>query len=82
MTFASEDHAKLRRVGVTRRQDLPAAGVELVGDGAVSGERDLVGGSGHRPELEDCDVDLSRDLHGAVHAVNLRRLRVRVRAWG
>lgn len=64
----SKDDAELRGVGGTGRQDLPAAGLEVVGDGAESGESDLVGGGSNRPELENRNVgEPARDLHGAVH---------------
>lgn len=73
----SKGDAELRRVGGTRGKDLPAAGLEVVGDGAVSGERDFVGGGGDGPELEYGDVRRrTRDLDGAVHARNLGGLRV------
>ncbi|KAI3441911.1 uncharacterized protein J3R85_001969 [Psidium guajava] len=68
LLLLSEDHAKLRRIGAGRREDLPAAGLEVVGDGAVPGEGDLVGGGGDGPELEDGDAGRPGDLDGAVHA--------------
>uniref|UniRef100_A0A2N9H050 t-SNARE coiled-coil homology domain-containing protein n=1 Tax=Fagus sylvatica TaxID=28930 RepID=A0A2N9H050_FAGSY len=64
-----QDHAELRRLGGTRGENLPAAGLEVVGDGAVACESDLVGGGVHRPELEHRYVDgTSGDLDGTVHA--------------
>ncbi|CAL9029057.1 unnamed protein product, partial [Prunus brigantina] len=74
----SEHHAKLGRVGATGGEDLPAAGLEVFGNGAVSGESDIVGGSGDRPEFKDCDVGGSRHLNGAVHARSLDGFRSRV----
>lgn len=71
----SEDHAELGRVGCTGWQDLPAAGLELVGDGAIPGEGDLVGGRGNRPELENRYTGGSGDLNGAMHARYFGRLR-------
>lgn len=68
LLLLSEDHAELRRVGAGRREDLPAAGLEVVGDRAEPGESDLVGGGGDGPELEDGDVGRPGDLDGAVHA--------------
>ncbi|KAI5327782.1 hypothetical protein L3X38_027178 [Prunus dulcis] len=74
----SEHHAKLGRIGATGGEDLPAAGLEVFGNGAVSGESDIVGGSGDRPEFKDCDVGGSRHLNGAVHARSLDGFRSRV----
>jgi len=71
----SENHAKLRRVGLNRREDLPAAGLEVFGHGAVAGERDLVSGGGDGAELENRHggVGWSGNLDGAVHAWGLRK---------
>ena len=48
----SKHHAELRRVRATRGQNLPPAGLELVGDGAVAGQRHLIRGGGDRTEFE------------------------------
>lgn len=77
----SEHHAKLGRVGSARGKDLPAAGLELVGDGAVTSESDLVGCGGNGPELEDRYVCGSGDLDGAVHAGNVGGFRAGI-LWG
>ncbi|BBH02953.1 phosphoglucosamine mutase-related protein, partial [Prunus dulcis] len=74
----SEHHAKLGRVGATGGEDLPAAGLEVFGNGAVSGQSDIVGGSGDRPKFKDCDVGGSRHLNGAVHARSLDGFRSRL----
>ena len=71
--LVSEDNAKLRRVGFNGGEELPSAGLEPFGDGAVSSEGDPVVGGGHRTELENRNggVWRARDLDGAVHAGNL-----------
>ena len=65
----SEDHAKLGGVGLNGGEDLPAAGLEVFGDGAIAGERDLVVGGGDRAELKNRDggVRGTGNLHGVVH---------------
>ena len=71
----SKNYAKLRRVGLSCGEDLPAAGLEVFGYGAVAGDRDLVVGGGDGAELENCHgvVGWSGNLDGAVHAWGLRK---------
>lgn len=76
----TEDDAKLRCVGATRREDLPAAGLEFFGDRAIASKGDLVSRSGHRTELKNGEAKVggSRNLHCAVHAGDFGGFRRRV----
>lgn len=74
----SEDDAELGGGVGGGGEDFPAAGLEVVGDGAEPGEGDLVGRGGDGAELEDGDVvvdwrrrrppEARRDLHSPVHS--------------
>lgn len=74
VNLVSEDDAELGRVGANRGVDLPAAGLEVFGDGAITGERHLVVRSCDGAELEDghAGVWRSRNLHRTVHSRHLR----------
>nr|CAD1829329.1 unnamed protein product [Ananas comosus var. bracteatus] len=65
----SEDDAELGGVVAGGGEDLPAAGLEVVGDGAVAGHRNAVARRRRRPELEHRDVRRPpRHLHRPVQS--------------
>ncbi|KAL8141802.1 hypothetical protein V2J09_014834 [Rumex salicifolius] len=68
-----ENYTELGSIGILSGKNLPAAGLQVVGDGAVTGDSNLIGRVSYGSELENGDVRGRRRrgtgyLDSAVHA--------------